>query len=495
MNTTHPDNSWNTPRRQSPAAIIIMLLQSAVGILKAFWPLVIVYFLRKDNDENGFSFIWLVLSFSGVAILGAVVKYFFYTFYIRNDSLVIQSGWIKKKILTVPLKNIQGVNLKQNVWQKILKVATVTLDSAGSEKVEVEIDALQINKAEELKQQLLSGQQTEQAVSQETITESNMLFQLTMPDLLKLSLSANHLEAFFILFGLSLNLVDDVQKIFNVDGWKMMGDYANEFAGEKILVVTMLIILVAGVSVLVSMLRTIFKYYDFKLEESKFGWKAYFGLITSQQVLIPVKKIQIFSWKANLIRRKINFWIVQIQAIGHDEVTRKQQVHIPVTHIDIAKKLSRFYQTTQVLKRDEGLKISDSYWKRKTLFRALPSTLILSLIIYLFLPGFAWIGLLLFPAVTVHHYTWYSNFRWTANDEGVQMLSGVWGRKYSLLTWKKIQQVEIKQSLHQQRAGLSSLIFKTAGGNLVLHYIPYEIGLLLCNKILYIVESRDPDWM
>ncbi len=494
MNTTHPENSWNTPRRQSPAAIIIMLLQSAVGILKAFWPVVIVYFLRKDNDENGFSFIWLVLSFSGVAMIAAVVKYFFYTFYLRNDNLVIQSGWIKKKTLTVPLKNIQGVNLRQNIWQKILKVATVTLDSAGSEKVEVEIDALQIKKAEELKQQLLSGQNSEQAFNQETITEP-VLFQLTMPDLLKLSLSANHLEAFFILFGLSLNLVDDVQKIFNIDGWKMMGDYANKLAGEKILSVTMLIIFVAGVSVLVSMLRTILKYYDFKLEESKIGWKAYFGLITSQQVLIPVKKIQIFSWKANLLRRKLNFWIVQIQAIGHDEVTRKQQVHIPVTNLDIAIKLSRFYQTTRVLNKDEGLKISDSYWKRKTLFRALPSTLILSAIIYFFLPGFAWIGLLLFPAVAVHHYIWYRNFRWTSNNEGVQMFSGVWGRKYSLLTWKKIQQVEIKQSLHQQRAGLSSLIFKTAGGNLVLHYIPYETGLLLCNKILYIVESQDPDWM
>ncbi len=82
-----------------------------------------------------------------------------------------------------------------------------------------------------------------------------------------------------------------------------------------------------------------------------------------------------------------------------------------------------------------------------------------------------------------------------ANEEGIQLYSGVWGRKYTLLTWKKTQQVLIKQTYHQQSHELATLSFITAGGNVELAYIPYQQAIQLTDYILYYLESRNESWM
>lgn len=487
--------SWASPQRQSPAAILIIMLQTAVQLVKTLWPVLIVYFLRNQKDEEGISFLWVILAFGLITIVMAVLKYWFYKFHISNDSFIIHSGWIKKKTLTLPLKSIQAVHLEQNIWQQFLKVSQVKLDSTGSEKLEVKIDALTLIKAEGLKQMLLSRAEIQQDAMHSTVLKENNIIRLSMRDLLKLSLSANHLEAFFILFALSMNLINDVNKIFNIDSWKVMGDYAGKMGGQKILAISILIIIVAIVSMIVSLFRTIIKYYNFRLEDTLHGWKIFFGLITRQQLIVPFKKIQIFSWRANWIRRKLDFWIIHIHSIGHDETKHKQHINIPVTKLEQAMTLSRRYQETPVFDIRKGAMIEPDYWKRKVLFVSAPATVILTIIFYFFSGSTALWILLLFPIMAWYYITWRSNFRWMANDEGIQMYSGVWGRKYTLLTWKKIQQVEIRQSLHQASYGFATLKFITAGGKVGLPYIQYDKALQLTDQILYYVESRKEEWM
>jgi putative membrane protein len=75
------------------------------------------------------------------------------------------------------------------------------------------------------------------------------------------------------------------------------------------------------------------------------------------------------------------------------------------------------------------------------------------------------------------------------------MYSGVWGRRFTLLTWKKIQQVELQQSLYQRSHNMATLRFITAGGKVSLFYIKYELARQLTDRILYYVESRKEGWM
>jgi membrane protein YdbS with pleckstrin-like domain len=75
------------------------------------------------------------------------------------------------------------------------------------------------------------------------------------------------------------------------------------------------------------------------------------------------------------------------------------------------------------------------------------------------------------------------------------MYSGVWGRKYTLLTWKKVQQIEVDQSPYQRTHQLANVIFRTAGGLVKLPFVTLSTATYLANLALYYVESRDDNWM
>ena len=74
------------------------------------------------------------------------------------DDLIIKRGFLSKKVITIPLNKIQSVHIEQNLVHQLLDVAKLTIDTAGSEKSEAEIDAISIGKAESFKQFLLQSE-------------------------------------------------------------------------------------------------------------------------------------------------------------------------------------------------------------------------------------------------------------------------------------------------------------------------------------------------
>lgn len=486
---------WETPQRQSPAAIVILLMKTALTVFKAVWPAIVLIVFRKKNNDSSTAILLFLSGFVIVTFIATLIRFLFFRYHIKDDNFIIETGWLKKKILSIPLQNIHAVNLEQGIWQQLFRVTKVTLDSSGSETVEANIHALSVKKAEILKELLLSRSEKKIAETADTISSKTTVQKLSNTDLFKLSLSANHLEAFFILLGLSLNALDDIKKIIKVDEEKLIRSYADSLVNQTIFVAGIVFMGVAIISVITSIIRTILKYYNFTIEETGFSWKISFGLFTTHQKLIPFNKIQILSWKANWIRRKINFWVLHVQSIGHDETKRKQHLQIPVTSFDSILSLCTAYQQGPVIKTGEGLQIEPDYWTRKTLIVGLPMTIIITLALYFWIGSPALLMLFLLIYLRWHYKRWYRNFRWKVNEEGLQLYSGIWGRKYTLLTWKKVQQVKINQNLYQRSHRLASIIFITAGGSVEVPYIQYKTAQELVDTVLYLVESKNENWM
>jgi putative membrane protein len=493
-NLTDDYEGWHVPQRQSPAAIFILILKSAVDLLKGIWPFALVYIFRKKKEGAVYVFLSILLGFTLISVCAALIRYWFYKFHVDKENLVIQSGWLKKKTLTVPLKNILAVHLEQSVWQRVLQVVRLSIDSAGSEKTEVKIDALSVKKAEQLKALLLSTVGSISEEQTEEKTERNKVTRLTAGDLLKFSLTSNHLETFLIIISLSLNLLDDIKDAFNIDSWGIMESYAMKMASQTAMAVTILVVAVALISIVFSIIRTVLKFYNYTIEEMPQGWKVSFGLTNQQQKIIPSNKIQILTWRANWLRRKINFWIVTVQSIGASKLRPKEQIQIPITSLNRVFSLVPIYQHSPVFEVSEGSGIEPDYWKRKTL--TVGSTVTAMLFGLYFAVGLAALWVLILLIYFAWYFRkWYQVFRWQINPEGLQMYSGVWGRKYTLLTWKKVQQIEVDQSPYQRTHQLANVIFRTAGGRVKLPFVTLSTATYLANLALYYVESRDDDWM
>ncbi len=490
-----PNNStdFSIPQRQSAAAIIILMAKSAVLIAKNVWPILLVTLLRVNRAGAVNKWLFIIIGFAVVSILFAIIRFIFYRFYIADNSLVIKTGWLKKKTLSIPIQSIQAVHLEQNLWQQVFRVYKVSFDSAGSEKEEATIDAISLEKAEQLKQILLSKKEAQQL--EEVKEDRYPVYKLSGADLLKLSLSANHLEAFFILLALSINALDDLRKAFDFDGWVWMERVFGDMQEHVVLGTTIIIIFVALVSIGFSVISTFIKYFDFTLEDSGQNWKLSFGLFNRQQKIIPHNKIQLYGWHSNWIRRKINIWMLDIKTVGHEEVKRKQRLKIPLTSKQAAISLSNAYQCAAIFEPANGEMIEPDYWYRKTLLTSLPLTIILiGAGVYWLQWQAMWIGLIIFY-FALRNYQWYKNYRWQANEEGLQLYSGLWGRRYQLLVWKKIQQVNFTQTPYQRSHQLASLHFTTAGGSVTLPYVSLSTAKALVNVVLYWVESKNEKWM
>lgn len=483
---------WQVPQRQSPAAILIMLWSVSLNLLKTLWPVLILYFFKNEEDSDSLTMLWLLMGFGALSLMGAIIGYWFKKFHIKGETLVIESGWLKKKILSIPVETIQAVHLEQNIWQQLLKVSKVSFDSTGSEKVEVKLDALSMEKAEQLKYLLMEKVSTAQTPELEKALKNHNKYTLDFGDLVKLSLTANHLEAFFILLAVGLNILDEVKQI--VGGSDYIDAYTQHFIGPTVTFLFVLFLGVAIISILFSLIRTMVRYYEFELIDSGRRWTISFGLFDRTKKIIPINKIQVISWRANWLRRKFDYWTLQVQSVGHQENT-KSNARIPVTSFDRAVKLAESYQEFTGFEQETSYKIKPDYWKRKSLTKGLPLTLISIIILFLWIAGKALGLMVIFPFLIWYYYQYYLRFRWQTHETGIQLLSGVFGRKFTLLSWKKIQQVHIHQNFYQRNHGLADVIFITAGGKVTLPFISLSKAMELADHVLYEVESKKENWM
>ncbi len=486
--------SWHTPQRQSPAAILIIMWGVTIRILKGFWPILLLYFFKRETDSEQLSIIAIIAGFGVLTIVGTVITYWFKKIYISEENLVIQSGWLKKKMLSIPFKNIQAVHLEQNIWQQACKVAKVSFDATGSEKVEVKLDALSLEKAEDLKNLLMQPGKN-RATLEENIKTQNAVYKLDIGDLIKLSLTANHLEALFILLALGINFLNETREVFNFEQQDYIHSFANQLFTQTAYIIAFLLAGMIFISIVFSFARTFIKFFGFTLTDNHHEWKIAFGLFDKQQKVIPINKIQIISWRANWLRRKIDYWVIHIQAVGHNKQNRKRHLKVPMTAFRQVLSLATSYQPAAPIDPASASKIHPAYWKRKTLFIGLPLALIPTAVAWFWFGNWAFLLLLIFFCACGHYYIGYQNFRFQTVEAGLQMHSGTWGRKFTLLNWNKVQQVHLNQSPYQRRHQLASIVFLTAGGSVTIPYLTLHDATALADQVIYDVESKDENWM
>lgn len=490
--TTDNLSHWQYYQRQSPAAIFILLGTTALNLLKAFWPVLLIYFFRNEQDSGSLMLVWTLLGFSTLSVIGAFTGYWFKKFRIDEETLTVKSGWLNKKTLSIPIESIQAVHLDQNVWQQVFKVARVSFESTGSGKVEVKLEALRLEKAEQLKQLLTEKAATATQEAGEEIPVNHKTYKLQLSDLVKLGLTANHLEAFFILLALGLNIFDELRQVFGDISY--LDAYAEQLIAQTVLVLWILFIGITILSILYSFFRTFLRFYGFELVDSEDKWTLSYGLTDRSKKIIPIRKIQILSWQANWIRRKANYWTVQIQSLGGRE-NGKTNVLIPLTSFGQAVQLAQGYQDFEKIGYTGSNKIEPEIWKRRSLLRGLPIILLLLAVGFYLV---SWPGvylLVLLPVPVWYYYQWYRHFRWQCDDKGLQILSGFFGRKYQLFSWKKVQQVHLHQSLYQRNRQLADVSFITAGGKVTLPFLKLPVARALVDYVLYDVESKAESWM
>jgi putative membrane protein len=489
---------WQEPQRQSGAALIIILYKAVWQMVRTIWPILLLWVWRKSAAGNTDRYQWIALGISVFVLVPALLRFIFFRFYIQNGQLIIKQGAINKKTITLPLNKIQAIHIEQSFLLRLFNAAKISFDTPGSEKMEARIDAISMEKAAALRSYILDQAAPATAEAGELpVLEpvpERVVLQPGLKDLLKLSITNNHFEALGLLFGFALSLYDNLRDIVSYQLTQWFEHLPQEMAqSSAILIITLLLLLVFA-AVVISTVRVFLQYFNYKVIQAGKGWKIGGGLISTQQRLIPFNKIQFLSWRANWLRKKINFYILHLNAAGAEDVKKKLQISIPVTNAGFLPVIARpYYEMPDTALPVYGIQKAFVY--RRVLLVAMPVTVVVCVLLYFAVANFFWLGLLLLPYFIFNYWLVYKKFEFKLTADALQINKGKLGVHTILLKWAKVQQVQVQQSLYQQRHQLASLCFITAAGNVLLPYITLAQAQQIKNYVLYKVESSNEGWL
>ncbi len=502
----------DVPSRQSPVGVAVIFfknLRIAINILLSIVAVRVGFkasFLGMDIYTLGI----------GVIILFFIISFLQYRrffFYVENDHFIIEKGLFSREKITVPFDRIQTVNIRQNIIQQILGVVAINIDTAGSAAKELEISALPKTYARELqaylvRQKQLKGEESEpgeegasamgdehaSAGSALDFSEQRPLIRLGIADLIKVGLTENHLRTGLVVFAVINGYVWQYEEYLLKPFEPYLEQQADFLLKQYMILIPIALILFLFISVLLSLIQSVLKYFELKFYVGPQGVQLVSGLLRRVEYQIPVKKIQYLKWKSNPLRKLIGLKTLIVKQASSQEARDRQSVKVPACHKEqLLVVLQEFYPERSEgqffnIKPQNLLALQLGSWLG--LFPAI-ATCFLALLDW----RFVFIPIAYLPPALFFIYKYYKSVELSVNGE-MLFLSKGWVYPSTLaLKFFKLQNVTLSQSIFQKRRGLASITFYTAAGDETMPHIPLQEAREIYNYVLYKIQQDSRSWM
>ncbi|WP_438961687.1 PH domain-containing protein [Nonlabens sp.] len=504
------------PTRQSKLSILLYFFKGVKGLVAfAFFAL-----FSMRSWTNSMAIVAVSLLVTLVTLVSPVLQYVFFTFHVENDELIIQKGWLFKERKSIPVERIQSINITQNVGQRILGIVAVEIDTAGSKAKELEIPGLNRHFAEQLKS--LLGKKKSQAVSY-TSTEDNdvtataqevpvaqkstsrTVFQLNIIDLLKVGVTQNHLRsgglALGVVIGFWYKIKDAVESFYGnifesveVDVEQVVK--APEALGNRVLVfigIGLLAFLI--VSVLVSIVMAVNKFYDYKMELKDDYLEITMGLFNKKEIKIPLSKIQILEFHSNPLRKLLDFKTARIYQ-AQSQNKNESNVEVPACHNALQRELQQLIFKKTIEKPQKEL--LPNPWSHARLDMYITSLFGLPLIAVASYFEYYWavlVPVLFIIFIGFMGYKYGRKSKVIRDDDFIVFYKGWLFNSVIVSPVYKTQAVEKWRSIFIKRRREAHLQVHTAGGTRQLKYLKEGEINSMQNDINNIVMRSELSWM
>ena len=151
---------WYTPQKLSPYAFLFIIGK----VINQSWAFLLIFiggkFLKKEKGiaQLGMGyFILIILGFILFASIPYVIQYFRFRVFVKGNELIVLKGLFTRKIINIPINKIQSVNAVQGYLHRFTETCELKIETAGDEGTEVEIKAIDQEKAYALQELLKKG--------------------------------------------------------------------------------------------------------------------------------------------------------------------------------------------------------------------------------------------------------------------------------------------------------------------------------------------------
>lgn len=497
---------FNQPQRQSKVGILVMFFYSLQKLVRVFFPLLIVFFVRSENMNLLYIIPGLVVGIVLLAIL-AYFQYLNFTFYIdeENEEFIINEGIFNKTKTAIKLEKIQQVNINQSLIQKIIGVYALEVDTAGSAKKEASIKAVSHQLALALKTRLLENEkkviQHEVINSEEeaVVTQEQKPFiKISLLTLLKIGITSNYLRSIGLLF-LFYSYVQENLRNFSetnyLDGSQLDDFFATQSIVKGVLIVGVVLITIV---LIVNIVRTVVKFFDFTISKQKGSLLLSYGLFNTKGTIIKPEKVQITTITRNFFQRKMDILEIKIQQASSGELEAKKDItEIPGCNEseknEILKLIFNEIPEKGVMMKPNWRRLGFSVF----LGIIIPLSLYFGFGTYLeplaFDYAFGAVGYTIFVGIILVFS--YRNNRLFVTDDYIILQSGAWDVDNRIIEIGKIQALTTSQLFWHKSPNIGSLTIHTAGGDVHFSLGNFTTVKHYVNLWLYTLETKNINWM
>lgn len=494
---SNPDLSQ--PTRQSIKGLVFIFLQSIRTAFRMFWALIAVVVLQRNLFDDKLIIGIAVIVILALLVVHSIFYYLNFYFYVKNGEFVLKKGYLRKKILTIPLERIQSVNTKQNLIQQVLDVVALEIDTAGTAGKELKIHALEKSFASALHDLLSKEKKETQAAEngEEFAINTNsekLILELNPVDLFKIGISQNHLRTGLIIIAFGFQIFNQIQDIFEEKAEEYSGEFFNYLSTSSVALIVFLVIFFLIVSVVFSLFRTLIKYFNFKLLKKEKAYRVEAGLLNKRNVVMPFNKIQELNWETGPIKKQFGIYNLVFKQAVSAQNRKIQLVDAPGClqhHLDSLK--TDLFGEDQLSDKEKYF-TNNYYFRRLWLFFGwLPVVLAAP---FLYSEWIFWLAAALWLTLSAGYSFLILKKRYfKINNEQIRVSNGAITQKWQQMELFKIQAVEFKQTIFQKRRALASLTLMNASGSMTIPYIEESTAKQIYDYLLYHTEISEKKWM
>ncbi len=496
---------WNLfePQRQSLVGVVVYIIRNFRIMVTLF---ITILALGASNPKL---FLYALSGAVPLALLLVVLAWFQYrnfTFHIEGDELIIHKGVFFKERVVIAAERIQSIQVTESLLQRILGVVALKVDTAGSKGNELSIPALEQSRADLLKTLLYQFKEGEASVGisdaanievgeKAQTTNGQVLVKLSYMDLLKVGLTENHLRTGLLALAFTFGYISQYQDLIQKYLERYVDEYAEQVANAGISMFLAFLLIYSVISVLISLGRTLLRFFDLKAVLKADAVEISTGLLQRQQARIPINKIQFVQWETNPLRRLAGFESAKIKPTNPaGEVPRQQVNEIPALKFRESKLLIEGIFPGYVDPETGVYANAAAYVRINTILFSLlilPATAVA----WFQVEMLALLVLLLYVPVVFLSLQYGRRVELLISETYLLLRKGWIFPKRIVLPSHKLQSVAISQSFLLKRRSLCNLTLYTAAGYRVVRYLRESEAERLRDYLLFKIESSNEPWM
>ena len=501
------ENKWST---LAPPAMMIKILTA----IRSYALLIIYFAYRTYNrfDEisifNSFDLFldFLLNILPGIlVVLSGIMEYKKYRYRLTDDHFHINRGWLRREKKSIPIDKIQSVQIEQNWLYRLLNVYLVKIDTIGEDNLEVEIggvwepEALELkSKIQNIKKKVLD-QDSNQKKAHDSEPSIDFSYTLTTNQVSRYAFTENLLW-FLLPLSLSIVLIYRIYHSADVEHltWSLVFDlvFGNFDPGEStfnrgefsVSYIILYGLLLASFSSGMVFFNKVFGLFNYQMTLQNQEIHIRRGLINKYETIIPQRKIQFTTWYTNLLRRKLGIFTLAYKYAGGRKTLGSDAI-VPFFDPSILQELNQPYIDISPMEETITFSIDPVYIWRNYMFVKLPLGAIIIFICFWIHPWLFYFSFGMLVYFWVHNYLFVQNFKLQLHQDYFFIHKGVWGRRHILVSWEKLQKMDLRQTPYQRRNGYAHLSLNTAASNLTIPYLDVKTAQEIINYGLYKTET------